>query len=311
MNPRDAPPAVSDRQPPQLRFSDVTSGDGTRIRAWTNDAEGPVVLLCNALGLSPYAWPDLLRPDCGVKVWSWNARGTGGSDRPDDVQRVGIDAFAEDAVAVLDAAGIDSCPVLSWSLGVDTAAELMASHGDRVTGLLSVAGVPGAGRSASSSVAGLLRHALTMGVARVVDSTSWFVSPVTRRLPVTPLLTGLLRHSVVMLPSAPQDAVALTVRELLSTDMDWYTHLALAWSRHRRVPLTGNSVPMTFMAGAYDLFTRPSLVRAAAQRVANSRLVEVPGTHFLPLERGDRIRQELLDLIDRVAEAKLRTAAGE
>jgi pimeloyl-ACP methyl ester carboxylesterase len=303
MAPRDDPSAVSDRQPPQLRFSDVTSGDGTRIRAWTNDAEGPVVLLCNALGLSPYAWPDLLRPDCGVRLWSWNARGTGGSDRPVDTDRVGVDAFAEDAVAVLDAAGIDSCPVLCWSLGVDTAAELMASHPERVTGLLSVAGVPGAigGRSAASSVAGLLRHALTLGVGRVVSSTSWFVSPVTRRIPVTPLLTGVLRHSVVMLPRAPQDAVALTVRELLATDMDWYMHLALAWSRHRRVPLTGISVPTTFMAGAYDLFTRPSQVRAAAQRLANSRLVEVPGTHFLPLERGDRVRQELLDLIDRIA----------
>lgn len=303
MAPRDDSAAVSDRQPPQLRFSDVTSGDGTRIRAWTNDAEGPVVLLCNALGLSPYAWPDLLRPDCGVRVWSWNARGTGGSDRPVDLNRVGVDAFAEDAVAVLDAAGIDSCPVLSWSLGVDTATELMGSHPERVTGLLSVAGVPGvgAGRSASSSVAGLLRHALTLGVGRVVDSTSWFVSPVTRRIPVTPLLTGLLRHSVVMLPRAPQDAVALTVKELLATDIDWYMHLALAWSRPRRVPLTGISVPTTFMAGAYDLFTRPSQVRAAAQRMANSRLVEVPGTHFLPLERGDRVRQELLDLIDRLS----------
>jgi len=300
---RDDSAAVSDRQPPQLRFSDVTSADGTRIRAWTNDAEGPVVLLCNALGLSPYAWPDLLRPDCGVRVWSWNARGTGGSDRPVDLDRVGVDAFAEDAVAVLDAAGIDACPVLSWSLGVDTAAELMGSHPERVTGLLSVAGVPGAGggRSAASSVAGLLRHALTLGVGRVVDSTSWFVSPVTRRIPVTPLLTGLLRHSVVMLPRAPQDAVALTVKELLATDVDWYMHLALAWSRHRGVPLTNISVPTTFMAGAYDLFTRPSQVRAAAQRMANSRLVEVPGTHFLPLERGDRVRQELLDLIDRLS----------
>jgi pimeloyl-ACP methyl ester carboxylesterase len=302
MAPGDTATAVSDRHPPQLRFSDVISGDGTRIRAWTNDAEGPVVLLCNALGLSPYAWPDLLRPDCGVRVWSWNARGTGGSDRPVDPERVGVDAFAEDAVAVLEAAGIKSCPVLAWSLGVDTAVELMSSHPERVTGLLSVAGVPsvGGGTSASSSVAGLVRQALTMGVARVVDSTSWFVSPVTRRIPVTPLLTRLLRHSVVMLPRAPQDAVAMTVRELLSTDVDWYMHLALAWSRHRRVPMPGIGVPTTFMSGAYDLFTRPSQVRAAAQRVANSRLVEVPGTHFLPLERGDRVRQELLGRFSRL-----------
>ena len=50
-----------------LRLYDVVSADGTRLRAWTNDAEGPTVLLCNGLGTSPYAWPALLRADCGVR----------------------------------------------------------------------------------------------------------------------------------------------------------------------------------------------------------------------------------------------------
>ena len=58
-----------------LRFYDVTSADGTRLRAWTNDADGPTVLLCNGLGTNPYAWPALLRSDCGVRVISWNHRG--------------------------------------------------------------------------------------------------------------------------------------------------------------------------------------------------------------------------------------------
>ena len=65
-----------------LRFYDVVSADGTRLRAWTNDADGPTVLLCNGLGTNPYAWPALLRSDCGVRVISWNHRGVGGSERP-------------------------------------------------------------------------------------------------------------------------------------------------------------------------------------------------------------------------------------
>ena len=36
---------------------------------------------------------------------SWNHRGTGGSERPVDTEHVGIDAFAEDAIAVMDDAG--------------------------------------------------------------------------------------------------------------------------------------------------------------------------------------------------------------
>ena len=59
-----------------LRFYDVTSADGTRIKAWTNDAEGPTLLLCNGLGTNPYAWPARYRKDCGVRVVSWNHRGS-------------------------------------------------------------------------------------------------------------------------------------------------------------------------------------------------------------------------------------------
>ncbi|HZW45807.1 MAG TPA: alpha/beta fold hydrolase [Dermatophilaceae bacterium] len=126
-----------------LRFYPVTSADGTRIEAWTNDVEGPTVLLCNGLGTSPYAWPALLRADCGVNVISWNHRGVGGSERPADVERVGVDAFVEDAVAVLDHAGVDSCVVAGWSIGVNTAFELAVVHPARVSGLFAVAGVPG------------------------------------------------------------------------------------------------------------------------------------------------------------------------
>ena len=70
-----------------LRFYTVTAHDGTELQAWTNDVDGPTVLLCNGLGTNPYAWPALLDPACGVRVSSWNHRGTGGSGRPGPVLR--------------------------------------------------------------------------------------------------------------------------------------------------------------------------------------------------------------------------------
>src|SRR5918999_202659 len=114
-----------------LRFYDVVSADGTRLRAWTNDGDGPTVLLCNGLGTNPYAWPALLRPDCGVRVVSWNHRGVGGSDRPTDPDRVGVEAFVEDALAVLDDAGEERAVVAGWSIGVNTAFELAVLYPER------------------------------------------------------------------------------------------------------------------------------------------------------------------------------------
>src|SRR5690349_6090688 len=107
--------------PRGLRFYPVTAHDGTELEAWTNDADGtrsgPTVLLCNGLGTNPYAWPALLDPACDVRVISWNHRGTGGSARPQDRTHVGIEAFVEDALAVLDDAGLESAPVMGWSMG--------------------------------------------------------------------------------------------------------------------------------------------------------------------------------------------------
>ena len=113
------------------------------MQAWTNDVSGPTVLLCNGLGTNPYSWPALLDPECGVHVISWNHRGTGGSERPADTAHVGIDAFVEDAIAVMDHAGIDACVLMGWSMGVNTMFEVAVAHPHRVTGLFAVGGVPG------------------------------------------------------------------------------------------------------------------------------------------------------------------------
>ena len=104
--------------------------------------DGPTVLLCNGLGTNPYAWPALLRPDCGVRVISWNHRGTGGSDRPVDPDRVGVEEFVEDALSVLDHFGVDRAVLMGWSIGVNTMFELAVRHPERVTGALRRRGRP-------------------------------------------------------------------------------------------------------------------------------------------------------------------------
>ena len=158
-----------------IAFEDILSDDGTRLRAWTNDPhgtiDGPTVVLCNGLGTNPWAWPALLDPDCGVRVVSWNHRGTGGSDRPRDRSRVAIEQFVEDALSVMDHYGVDRSVLMGWSMGVNTMFELTVRHPERVTGLFAVAGVPG---DTFSSMLGPLMlprfaaKALTVNLARAL-----------------------------------------------------------------------------------------------------------------------------------------------
>lgn len=286
-----------------MRLYNVVSADGTRLKAWTNDAEGPTVLLCNGLGTNPYAWPALLKADCGVRVVSWNHRGVGGSDRPADRNRVGVDEFVEDALAVLDDAQIDRCPVMGWSIGVNTQFELAMLCPDRVTGLFAVAGVPGgtfASMLAPLFIPRFARRPITVNVARGLRTIGRPLSPVTKRFPIGPTAAWALRHSGFMTRSADNSVVREAFREFMTTDIDWYMHLAVASSRHPRVSLSRITVPTAFVAGRYDVLASAKDMATAAQRMDRATYTELPGSHFIQMEHPDLVHGELLHLLARI-----------
>jgi pimeloyl-ACP methyl ester carboxylesterase len=286
-----------------LRYVTILSPDGTRLNAWTNDAEGPTLLLCNGLGTNPYAWPALLDPDCGVRVISWNHRGVSGSDRPADPRRVGVDAFVEDAVAVLDHFEVDRCVVAGWSVGVNTAFELAVTHPDRVSGLFAVAGVPGgtfASMGAPLMLPRLVRRPIALTVTGALKLSGPAIYPVTSRLPIGRRVAHALSHSGFMLPVPDLDHVARAVGEFLTTPVSWYMHLAQAAARHPRVSLSTIEMPTAFVAGRHDLLASAQDMKTAAARIARATYAELPGSHFVQLEHPGRVHRELLDLLRRV-----------
>ena len=280
----------------------MTSQDGTRLRAWSNDADGPTVLLSNGLGTNPYAWPALLQPDCGVHVIGWNHRGVGGSARPVD-GRVDLDAFVEDALAVMDDAGIESAVVASWSVGVTVAFELAVRHPERVLGILAVAGVPG--NTFSTMLAPLRiprvasRLAMT-NVARAASVAGHPLAPVTRRIPWTNLTSNMLRRSRLINPTADTAELRDLMQEFFMTHPAWYAKLALSVTKHGRVPLSSIAVPVTFVAGRWDLLTGARDMLSASQRIKHSRYIRLDATHFIPVERPAEVLRELHLLLDEV-----------
>lgn len=290
-----------------IAHHEVLSDDGTRLRAWTNDPDGtidgPTVLLCNGLGTSPYAWPALLRPGCDVRVISWNHRGTGGSDRPADPDRVGVEEHVEDALSVLDHFDVDRAVLMGWSIGVNTMFELAVRHPARALALFAVAGVPG---DTFSTMLGPLRlprlaaRALTVNLSRGLSLVGGALTPLTTRLPVGPRAIELLTHSGFMFPLPDPELAALAISEFLTTPVDWYAHLALRSSHHSRVPLSGITLPTVFVAGTFDLMAGARDMASAAARIEGAAYVELRGSHFLQMEQPDRVHALLLELVGRV-----------
>jgi pimeloyl-ACP methyl ester carboxylesterase len=290
-----------------LGFRDVLSDDGTHLRAWTNDPDGvidgPTVVLCNGLGTNPYSWPALLDPACGVRVVSWNHRGTGGSERPADPSHVEIQHFVQDALSVMDHFGVDRAVLMGWSMGVNTMFELAVHHPERVLGLFAVAGVPGdtfATMLGPFYVPRFVARTLTVGFAKALKYAGRAVTPISTRLPVGPRAIQVISHSGFMLPVADPQLAARTVAEFLTTPVDWYFHLALSTSKHARVPLSKVHVPALFVAGSYDVLAGTRDMASAAERLEQGEYVELRGTHFIAMEKPDVVHRLLLDFLGRI-----------
>jgi pimeloyl-ACP methyl ester carboxylesterase len=291
-----------------IAFHDVLSDDGTRLTAWTNDPDGllpgPTVVLCNGLGTGPWVWPALLRPECGVRVVSWNHRGTGGSDRPADPRRVGIEEFVEDALSVMDHFGVAEGVLLGWSMGVNTMFELAVGHPERVRGLFAVAGVPG---DTFATMLGPLHlphaaaRAITVSLSRALRYGGRALTPLVSRLPVGPRAVDVLTHTGFMFPVPDPELAAVAIADFLTTPVDWYFHLALRTSRHARVSLRGIKVPTEFVAATYDVLAGARDMKTAADRVDGATYVELRASHFVQMEQPDRVHALLVDFLDRVS----------
>ncbi|CRK58892.1 Alpha/beta hydrolase fold-1 precursor [Alloactinosynnema sp. L-07] len=287
-----------------MREHDLTSADGTRLRGWHTESDGPVVLLCPGLGTIPEAWPALLLPSSGVRVISWYHRGTMGSERPTDPDRITLDDHVADAIAVMDAAGVQRCVVMGWSMGVMVAAELATRHPERVSGLMLAAGVPGDLFGAMLGLPGVpvaVRRPVARTIAQGLRAAGPVIDAVLHRVPVNRLTASALQHSGFMLPGADTGDVVRAMRRFLHHDWRWYLTLALALADVPNRDLTGVTCPVTVLGARYDLLADPSFTARAAAVLPQARIKVVPTSHFLPLEDPLTIVEELNLLLDRVA----------
>jgi pimeloyl-ACP methyl ester carboxylesterase/predicted glycosyltransferase len=114
----------------------IVEREGVRIYWESFGESGPAILLLPTWSvIHSRSWkgqiPYLARH---FRVVTFDGRGNGLSDRPQEPSAYHAREFVADSIAVLDAAGVDSCCVAGLSMGGIRALLLAAAHADRVDG---------------------------------------------------------------------------------------------------------------------------------------------------------------------------------
>lgn len=115
----------------------VESSDGAKI-AWRATGSGPPLVLCTASFCTHLHWSSVEEPLAEfARVVSWDYRGHGLSDAPDDPARYTLDQVVADLGAVCEAAiGPEPAFVGGLSVGGLVALSYALAHPERVRGVL-------------------------------------------------------------------------------------------------------------------------------------------------------------------------------
>ncbi len=121
----------------------VTADDGVKLafeRIGAAERGGQTLLLVHGFGSSAQqnwkstGWYASLT-EAGHGIVAMDCRGHGGSDKPHDEKFYGHDRMALDAALVMDASGLQSAPVIGYSMGGFIALRLAARFPNRISAI--------------------------------------------------------------------------------------------------------------------------------------------------------------------------------
>jgi pimeloyl-ACP methyl ester carboxylesterase len=121
--------------------------------------DGEVVVLVHGFPELAYSWRHQIGPltEAGYRVLAYDLRGTGGSDRPDDIAAYAVTEQARDVLAVIDHAGAQEAIVVGHDFGSDFAWKSAWMHPERIKAVAGLS-VPFIPRAPAAPIPIMRRH---------------------------------------------------------------------------------------------------------------------------------------------------------
>jgi GMP synthase-like glutamine amidotransferase/pimeloyl-ACP methyl ester carboxylesterase len=275
------------------------AADGTPIFYNRVGHGDPAVLMCAGIGCAQFAWKHMvpsLRRDHTVIRWHYPGHGKSpppagwpGARSP----RLSIEGLADDAIRVMDHAGLERAVLFGHSMGVQVVLEAWHRHPSRVQGMVLVCGSYGRPLTTFHDSAALhVAFPFFYRLVRVIPSLSRKV------------WTGVLRHEVAYRFATTVEVNGRLVKrpdfkpyfdEISAVDAVLFTEVLSHAAEHsaegflRRI-----NVPTLIVAGEHDTFTPQWLSRDMHVSIPGSEMLNVPtGTHTAPIELPELVELRL------------------
>ena len=269
---------------------DVTSSDGTRIRAGKYGSGPHKWLLTPGLGTPVYSWKYLFEYfGSRITFVTWEPRGCYASEAPSDLARLRVEDHVLDGLAVMEAVGWQDSSFVcgGWSMGIEIALELYRHMPDKIQALMLLNGAYEHVLTTAFDIP-VVNRLLEPSVKGMASAASVF-APLSRYLLGQPWAIGLMKHMGIV--TANRDFFGEVVSLFKELDFGVYFRMILALNSHSAkniLPLV--QVPTLVTAGSMDKMTPLSVSEYIHQRIQDSELFVVPnGTHYTTIEYPELI----------------------
>ena len=268
----------------------VHATDGTRIHYEVTGKSGATpVLMIQGLGASKNAW-NLQRIAMATRfrIISFDNRGAGRSDKP--TEPFTLEQMADDALAVLDAAGIETAHVVGASMGGVISQVVAVKFPHRVRSLTLVCTACRNHPWRQELLQSWAKTAADKGMIEVgKEAAQWVMSPRSFRRLVPaftwmgPLAALRPRHSFV----SQIDAILNTREDLVDQ-------------------LSTITAPTMVIVGNQDILTPRGDSEEIAERIPNAELVVISGAaHGLMMEHSSTFNRILIEFLQRTELARV------
>ena len=266
----------------------VRASDGVRLHyRETGRRSGPPVLMIQGLGADKNGW-NLQR--LALAPWyhtiAFDNRGAGRSDKP--YGDYSLEQMADDAVAVLDDAGVESAHIVGASMGGVISQILALRHPERVESLTLACTACRHHPWRRELLASWAETAQQVSIgAMTAQAARWVIGPRSFRR-----LTPAIGWMGPLALSRPPHAFAGQVASILAIDDGLADQLVTI------------DVPTLVMVGNQDILTPRGDSEEIAEQIPTAELVVISGAaHGFMIEHATTFNRLLLDFLGRVETA--------